>query len=130
MCSSLARNEERCDALPRGEFGEERVGSTRGYSTPDKGKTFFAKVFFFFPFRNSEIQKFWRQFFFRFLCSISPALARSIDRKNRVKMTKQRFSTTDVAAEAACLRARVIGYRVTNVYDAGAAKVVFFCFDR
>ena len=38
-------------------------------------------------------------------------------------MTKQIFSTTDVAAEAACLRSRVIGYRVTNVYDAGASKV-------
>jgi predicted ribosome quality control (RQC) complex YloA/Tae2 family protein len=38
-------------------------------------------------------------------------------------MTKQIFSTTDVAAEAACLRARVMGARVTNVYDAGASKV-------
>lgn len=39
------------------------------------------------------------------------------------KKMKQRFSTTDVAAEAACLRARVLGMRVTNVYDAGASKV-------
>lgn len=43
--------------------------------------------------------------------------------RDRSNMTKQTFSTTDVAAEAACLRARVIGYRVTNVYDAGASKV-------
>ena len=44
-------------------------------------------------------------------------------------MTKQIFSTTDVAAEAACLRSRIVGYRVTNVYDAGASKVRDDCCD-
>ena len=32
-------------------------------------------------------------------------------------MVKQRFSSADVAAEAACLRQRCLGMRVANVYD-------------
>ncbi len=32
-------------------------------------------------------------------------------------MVKQRMATADVAAEAACLRARCLGMRVANVYD-------------
>lgn len=32
-------------------------------------------------------------------------------------MVKQRFSSADVAAECACLRARCLGMRVANVYD-------------
>jgi hypothetical protein len=30
---------------------------------------------------------------------------------------KQRLSTADVVGEVACLRARIIGMRVSNVYD-------------
>jgi hypothetical protein len=30
---------------------------------------------------------------------------------------KQRLSTADVAGEVACLRARIMGMRVVNVYD-------------
>ena len=33
---------------------------------------------------------------------------------------KQKLSTIDVAAEAACLRARILGMRVVNVYDIDA----------
>ena len=32
-------------------------------------------------------------------------------------MVKQRMSTADVAAEAACLRQRLLGMRVANIYD-------------
>ena len=32
-------------------------------------------------------------------------------------MVKQRLSTADVAAEVACLRQRIMGMRVANVYD-------------
>ncbi len=32
-------------------------------------------------------------------------------------MPKQRMSTTDVAAEVACLRSRCLGMRVANIYD-------------
>lgn len=32
-------------------------------------------------------------------------------------MVKQRMATADVAGEVACLRQRVLGMRVANVYD-------------
>lgn len=32
-------------------------------------------------------------------------------------MPKQKFSTADVAAEVACLREKVLGMRLTNIYD-------------
>lgn len=32
-------------------------------------------------------------------------------------MVKQRMSSADVAAEVACLRQRIIGLRVANIYD-------------
>ena len=35
-------------------------------------------------------------------------------------MVKQRMSTADVAAEAACLRQRLLGMRVANIYDVNA----------
>ena len=35
-------------------------------------------------------------------------------------MVKQRMSTADVAAEAACLRQRVLGMRLANIYDVNA----------
>ena len=81
------------------------------------------------PFDNEVFFYFLRGgsfFFLHFRRSLN--LPRSIENKFNFSppdnnMTKQIFSTTDVAAEAACLRARVIGYRVTNVYDAGASKV-------
>ena len=38
---------------------------------------------------------------------------------------KQKMSTADVAAEVACLRARVLNMRVMNVYDINT-KVCFF----
>lgn len=37
-------------------------------------------------------------------------------------MVKSRMTTADVAAEVACLRARVTGMRLANVYD-DSAKV-------
>jgi hypothetical protein len=44
-------------------------------------------------------------------------------------MGKSRFTTTDVAAEAACLRAHLLGMRCTNIYDAPDGKAsVFFLF--
>ena len=36
------------------------------------------------------------------------------------KMTKQRFTSADVAGEAACLRTRVLGMRLANLYDIDA----------
>lgn len=35
-------------------------------------------------------------------------------------MTKQRFTSADVAGEAACLRTRVLGMRLANLYDIDA----------
>lgn len=35
-------------------------------------------------------------------------------------MVKQRLSTADAAAEAACLRQRVLGMRLANIYDVNA----------
>lgn len=35
-------------------------------------------------------------------------------------MVKQRMSTADVAAESACLRQRLLGMRVANIYDVNA----------
>ena len=69
--------------------------------------------------------------FFSFPFVGTNAFSRSIRSKLFLflTMTKQIFSTTDVAAEAACLRSRIIGYRVTNVYDAGASKVKTKRFD-
>ncbi len=35
-------------------------------------------------------------------------------------MVKQRMSSADVAAEVACLRQRILGLRVANIYDLNA----------
>jgi len=35
-------------------------------------------------------------------------------------ITKQRFTSADVAGEAACLRARMLGMRLANLYDIDA----------
>ena len=32
-------------------------------------------------------------------------------------MVKQRMSTADIAAEVACLKNRIVGMRVANIYD-------------
>jgi len=32
-------------------------------------------------------------------------------------MVKSRFTTADVAAEVACLKRKIEGFRITNVYD-------------
>ena len=32
-------------------------------------------------------------------------------------MVKQRFSTADCAAEIGCLKRRVLGFRLANIYD-------------
>ena len=93
--------------------------TTAGWKCPHD-EVFFPFFYFFeeggvFLFQFSSVVRF-------------PAIDRSNKRLFFNNMTKQVFSTTDVAAEAACLRARVIGYRVTNVYDAGASKVSM-CFD-
>ena len=44
------------------------------------------------------------------------------------QMGKSRFTTLDIAAVAATLRARAVGLRVVNVYDApGTHKVCGWC---
>lgn len=35
-------------------------------------------------------------------------------------MVKQRMATADVAAEVACLRQRLLGMRLANIYDVNA----------
>lgn len=35
-------------------------------------------------------------------------------------MVKQRLSSADVAAEVACLRDKIIGMRIANIYDINA----------
>lgn len=41
-------------------------------------------------------------------------------------MGKQRLTSADVAAEVACLRERIVGMRVSNIYDL-SPKVVRSC---
>ena len=39
---------------------------------------------------------------------------------------KQKMSTADVAGEVACLRQRILGMRLANIYDVNSK--VCFCF--
>ena len=45
------------------------------------------------------------------------ARARAFSVRHAVAAMKLRFSTADVAAEVACLRSKVLGFRIANVYD-------------
>lgn len=51
-------------------------------------------------------------------CCFPTDKAQKVDYNNL--MTKQRFTSADVAGEAACLRARVLGMRLANLYDIDA----------
>ncbi len=42
-------------------------------------------------------------------------------------MVKTRMSGADVAAEVACLRAKILGLRVANVYDINAKVCAVIC---
>ena len=47
-------------------------------------------------------------------------LARLVNLILECNMTKQRFTSADVAGETACLRTRVLGMRLANLYDIDA----------
>ena len=83
--------------------------------------------------------QFCQAFLLRISCSVnaerlqtslvrSPHLSSQFESLATATMVKQRMTTADVAGEVACLRQRVLGMRVANLYDLNSKVVLAeFC---